>query len=172
MFWRGAVLLVAAMMMSGCVTEQSGAPVPMAQTNSLPRTGQGRIVLLRERGYMGMAVGWEVKVDGQSMVDLKNGTYISADLPAGRHQLTSTLFGFPGTTERDIQVSAGQTYFFLTKLSDRANGLTVLGAVGGLAGYAVAAAATSNIANPGPLELQPLDEPTARRIIADLQPAQ
>ncbi len=44
------------------------------------RAGQSRIVVLREKAYAGIAdLGWDVKLDGGPMSDLKTGTYVYAD---------------------------------------------------------------------------------------------
>jgi prolipoprotein diacylglyceryltransferase len=47
--------------------------------------------------------------------------------------------------------------------------MTGMSILGGLAGVAVAAVATSGDPNQGPGEFIPLDEPTARTMLAELQ---
>jgi hypothetical protein len=47
--------------------------------------------------------------------------------------------------------------------------MTGMSIIGGLAGVAVAAAATAGSDNLGPGEFVPLDEPTARTMLAELQ---
>jgi hypothetical protein len=87
MFLRGVALSVAAVLLSGCVTERSGADyASMLQKVGPPAAGQARIVVLREQGYGGIVdQGWDVRLDGGPMADLKTGTYVYADRPAGRH---------------------------------------------------------------------------------------
>jgi hypothetical protein len=174
MIGRVVALLTAAVMMSGCATERSGADfVSMSQKVGPPKEGQARIVVFREKGYGGIGdEGWDVKLDGQPMSDLKTGTYVYADRPAGRHQLSSTATLFPGTTQRDVGVAPGRTYFFLAKPSDRAQSLNAMSAAGGLAGLVVASAVTSGDSNPGPLDFFPMEEGAARAAISDLRLAE
>jgi hypothetical protein len=75
-------------------------------------------------------------------------------------------------TRHDIAAESGRTYFFLARKSERSKNLMVVGAVSGLAGYAVASAVTSGVSNPGPLDFVPLDEATARTTIAELRLAE
>jgi Protein of unknown function (DUF2846) len=172
MLWRIAVLSIVAALMSGCVTTRTGADfASLSQKATKP--GQARIVVFREQAYGGLFdQGWDVKLDGQPMGDLKTGTYVYADRPAGRHQLSSEMVGFPGVTQRDIVVAAGRTHFFLAKPSDRAKTLQVTSAAGGLTGLVVGAAITSGDSNPGPLDFIPLEEGAARLAIAELRLAE
>jgi hypothetical protein len=103
------------------------------------------------------------------MGKLMVGTYAYADLPAGPHQLVASETLFPGDTKRDFTTAPGRTYFFLVKSSARRDSMTGMSILGGLAGVAVAAVATSGDPNQGPGEFIPLDEPTARTMLAELQ---
>jgi hypothetical protein len=174
MIWRVVALPIVAVMMSGCVTERSGADfVSMSQKVGPPKAGQARIVVFREKGYGGIGdQGWDVKLDGEPISDLKTGTYAYADRPAGRHQLSSTMAMFPGVTQLDVGVASGRTYFFLARPSDRAKALNTMSAAGGLAGLVVASAVTSGDSNPGPLDFFPLEEGAARAAISDLRLAE
>jgi hypothetical protein len=106
------------------------------------------------------------------MGELKTGTYVYADRPAGRHQLSSAEAFFPGVTQRDFALAQGRTYFFLAKWSDRAKSLNAAQTFGGLTGLAVASAMTSGDSNPGPLEFFPLEETAAREAISQLSLAE
>lgn len=173
MLWRVAVLSIVAVLMSGCVTTRTGADFASLSQKAGPTKGQARIVVFREQAYGGLFdQGWDVKLDGQPMGDLKTGTYVYADRPAGRHQLSSEMAGFPGVTQREIVVAAGRTHFFLAKPSDRAKTLQVTSAAGGLTGLVVGAAITSGDSNPGPLDFIPLEEGAARLAIAELRLAE
>jgi hypothetical protein len=135
-----------------------------------PKAGQARIVLLREKGYAGIAdQGWDVKLDGGPLTDLKTGTYVYADRPAGRHQLSASLNLFPGVTQYDLTAESGRTYFFLARPSDRAKTLNGMSAAGGVAGLLIGAAVTSNNSNPGPLDFFSLDDAAARSAMAELR---
>ncbi len=174
MLWRVAVVSIAAVLMSGCVTTRTGVDfTSLSQKSGPTKPGQARIVVFREQAYGGLFdQGWDVKLDGQPMGDLKTGTYVYADRPAGRHQLSSELVGFPGVTQRDITVTAGRTHFFVAKPSERARTLQVTSAVGGLTGLIVGTAVTSGDSNPGPLDFIPLEESAARQAVAELRLAE
>ena len=174
MIWRVVVLSIVAVMISGCATERNGADfASMSRKVGPPKAGQGRVVVFREKGFAGIVdEGWDVKLDGEPMSDLKTGTYAYADRPAGRHQLSSTAALFPGVTQHDVAVAPGRTYFFLAKLSDRARSLNAASAAGGLTGLVVASAVTSGDSNPGPLDFFPMEETAARAAISDLRLAQ
>jgi hypothetical protein len=172
MFRQAVVLSILSIVISGCVHTRSGADfASLSQKIGPPKAGQARIVVFREQAYTGLIdQGWDVKLDGVPMAaDLKAGTFVYADRPAGRHQLSSEMALFPGVTQRDTTMAAGRTHFFLAKLSERARTLNNMSAIGGLAGYAVGSAMTSGQSNPGPLEFYPLEESAAREAIADLR---
>jgi hypothetical protein len=77
------------------------------------------------------------------MGELKTGTFLYRDRPAGRHQLSVEETGFPGVTRKDISVASGRTYFFLVRPSERSKQLQAAQVAGGLAGLAVTAIVTS-----------------------------
>jgi Protein of unknown function (DUF2846) len=174
MLWRTVVLSIVAVTIAGCVTTRNGADFATTSQKIGPtKSGQARIVVFREQAYGGLFdQGWDVKLDGQPMSDLKTGTYVYADRPAGRHQLSSEMVGFPGVTQRELIVTAGRTHFFIAKLSDRARTLNVTSAAGGLTGLIVGTVMTSGDSNPGPLDFIPLEEGAARQAIAELRLAE
>jgi hypothetical protein len=176
MIWRAIAVAVIACGVSGCVTERDGLDFAgLSQKVGPPKPGQARIVVFREQGFGGISdTGWDVKLDGQTLSGLKTGTFVYLDRPVGHHDLASTATLFPGETHKDITVTAGRTYFFLAKPSDRAEKLNAMAAAGGLTGLVIGSALTSGESNPGPLEFFPLEETAARTMIADLRlaPAQ
>jgi Protein of unknown function (DUF2846) len=174
MIGRVVALSIVAVMMSGCATERSGADfVSMSQKIGPPKAGQARIVVFREKGFGGIGdQGWDVKLDGEPMIDLKTGTYAYADRPAGHHELSSTMALYPGVTQRDVGAASGRTYFFLARLSERYKTLSAMSAAGGLAGLVVASAVTSGDSNPGPLDFFPMEDGAARAAISDLRLAE
>jgi hypothetical protein len=171
MFLRAVVLLVVLAVVAGCATERNGADFgSFSQKVGPPKAGQARIVLLREKGYAGIAdQGWDVKLDGGPLTDLKTGTYVYADRSAGRHQLSASMNLFPGVTQYDLTTESGRTYFFLARPSDRAKTLNGMSAAGGVAGLLIGAAVTSNNSNPGPLDFFALDDAAARSAMAELR---
>jgi Protein of unknown function (DUF2846) len=116
----------------------------LASSAGAPPAGQSRIIVMRpEKGFFGFGDrALPVVLDGQPMGDLMTGAYVSADRPAGRHQLSVDLWNLPGVSRHDFNTASGRTYFFAAKVKDRVNGVTAMTAFGGLAGYAVAAAAS------------------------------
>jgi Protein of unknown function (DUF2846) len=173
MFGRGVALCVAAGLLAGCASERTGFDyAAVMQRTGAPRSGQSRIVVLSEKASGYDAVGAEVTIDGGSASLLKPGTYIYADRPAGRHEIVAAQKLFPDDTKREVATESGRTYFFVIKNSERAKAMTGMAIVGGLAGALVAAAVTSKSDNPGPVDLYPLDEATARTTLAGLQLAE
>jgi hypothetical protein len=169
---RGIALLSAALLLSGCMTAKIGTDyAAVSQKVGPPKPGQSRVVVLqKKRDGLSLAIcACDVKVDGSPMGKVMVGTYAYADLPAGPHQLVASEALFPGDTRRDFTAAPGRTYFFLVRSSARRDALTGMSIVGGLAGVAVGAIATSGDNNLGPGEFIPLDEPAARTMLAELQ---
>lgn len=171
MFWRGAVLLSAAVLLCGCETARNGLDYSaITQKVGAPKPGQARVVVLREKGMGDIAdSAWEVQLDGAPMNGLRTGTYIYSDRPVGPHQLTATEPGFPGVTRQDVAARSGQTYFFVARMSKRKSAILASSAGVGLLGLAVSTVITSGYDNPGPIDFFPLDETAARTTIAELR---
>ena len=91
-FWRGAVLLISAVLLCGCETQRDGLNYAVAtQKVGPPKAGHARIVVLREKGYGGIVDGaWDIQLDGTPLIGLKTGTFVFVDRPTGAHQLTAT----------------------------------------------------------------------------------
>jgi hypothetical protein len=175
MLGRGIALLSGALLLSGCMTAKVGTDyAAISQKVGPPKPGQSRVVVLQQkRDGLSMAIcACDVKVDGNPIGKVLVGTYAYADRPAGRHQLVASELLFPGETRRDFSTESGRTYFFLVKSSARHDSVTGMSMIGGLAGVAVAAVATAGSDNLGPGEFIPLDEPTARTMLAELQLAE
>lgn len=172
MLGRGIALLSGALLLSGCMTAKVGTDyAAISQKVGPPKPGQSRVVVLQQkRDGLSMAIcACDVKVDGNPIGKVLVGTYAYVDRPAGRHQLVASELLFPGETRRDFSTESGRTYFFLVKSSARHDAVTGMSMIGGLAGVAVAAVATSGSDNLGPGEFIPLDESTARTMLAELQ---
>jgi hypothetical protein len=172
MFERGVVLGVAAILLSGCAGVTGPDYAGLVQKVGPPRPGQSRIVVLQEKASGLADSPCDVKIDGSPVGMLKLGTYVYVDRPAGHHQLLATQTLFPGDSKRDIKTESGRTYFFLARTSDRAKAVVGMTFVGGLAGALVASAVTSGNENPGPVDIFPLDEATARTTLAELKLAE
>ena len=69
-------------------------------------------------------------------------------------------------TRQDLNLQAGQTYFFVARDSKRKNAYAATASTG-LLGLALTTAITSTYDNPGPLDFFPLEESAAKATIAD-----
>jgi|KBSMisStandDraft_5_1062788.scaffolds.fasta_scaffold183451_3 hypothetical protein len=167
MVWRIVVLWVVAVAMAGCAGNTGPDFSTLSGKLGPPRGGQARLVLLRESSIQ--LGSYDVKLDGTPLSGLKSGTYVYADVAAGTHQLTADEIMFPGTTQHPIAMQPGRTYFVLVKRSQKSNALMVMGAVGGLTGWAIGALATSKSENPGPLDFVPMDSAAAKSTMAELK---
>jgi hypothetical protein len=170
MFRSVRASIATALLLSGCASTQEGLDfAAVSQTSGGPKNGQGRIVVLRETAFVGsMDGGYSVSLDGEPMGDLKTGTFIFRDRPAGRHELSVNRWDFPGVTKHEFSVAPGRTYFYAAKMSERAQAL-LAGSFAGLAGLAVTAVATSGSSNPGPVDFVLLDDAAGRQAISELR---
>jgi len=169
MFGRSVFVICLALALSGCVSDGTNADfATVSQQIGSPKAGQSRIVVLRQKSFVGAVVGWDAKLDGAPLPSVKNGTYVYADLPAGSHMLSASEIMFPGETSMKISTAPGKTYFFLMQISERGQQLMGAQMAGGLVGLAVGAAVTSDSQNPGPYVFQPVDEGRAKSMIAEL----
>jgi hypothetical protein len=174
MFWRGMLSCAVAIGLAGCVSDRVGTDyAAIVQKVGPPKPGQSRIVVLEEkRQGISTFCGCAMKLDGEPIGTVTPGTYVYADRPAGRHQFVASESLFPGETKKDFDTDAGRTYFFLVRSSKRHDAVAGATMVGGLVGLAAASVVTSGSPDAGPAELFPLDEPTAKMTLAELQLAQ
>ena len=168
--FRNLCTLVAAALLFGCAATRDGLDyASVSRTYGAPQKGQGRIVVLWDQGFNdALDHGYHVSLDNEPIGILRTGTFIYADRPAGRHELSVNEWDFPGVTKQEVNVASGRTYFFVTKQSERSKAITV-GSFGGLAGIAVTAAVTSGSSNPGPVDFVPLDEAAGMRAISEFR---
>jgi hypothetical protein len=168
--FRNLSTLVAVALLFGCAATRDGLDyASVSKTYGGPKSGQGRIVVLWDKGFPDpFDHGYPVGLDNEPIGILKTGTFLYADRPAGRHELSVNQWDFPGVTKHEVNVVPGRTYFFVTKQSERSKALAV-GSFGGLAGIAVTAAMTSGSDNPGPVDFVPLDEAAGMRAISEFR---
>lgn len=172
---RWVVLFAISAILSGCVSDGVGTDfASVAQKVGPPKAGQSRVVVFQEKrkGLSIALCACQIAVDGNPVGKVIAGTYVYADRPAGRHQLIVTESLFPGETRREFATVPGRTYYFLLRTSERHDTMTGGAVVGGLAGMLVTAVATSDKEDQGPAQLSPLDEPTARTALAELELAE
>jgi hypothetical protein len=160
-FGLAAVLL-------GCVTQSGPPPSSLATLGASPK-GMARIVVVRpEKGFF----GWQrdaavpVKLDGEPLGELMTGTFAYLDRPAGPHQLSTDLWGWPGVTRHDFTALPGRTYFFRASVNEKFKDVQVVSMISPLGGL-VASAATYN--DHGPIDLTAISEAQAKQAIAAAQ---
>ena len=107
-----------------------GAGLSAVESQAKERTTRpARLYFLREKGLMD-GLRPDVQVDGKSIGAVGNGAYLVIDRPPGLHQLAvgntlAVIF------ETEVQVEAGQSYFF--NIAPRASGVPLQD----LAGFAL-----------------------------------
>jgi hypothetical protein len=166
---RIAAVFIATVALTGCATTQSGPPIASLASIGPPPAGKARIVVMRpENGF----AGWgdralPIKVDGEPMGELLTGAYASIERPPGRHQISGEFWDHPGVSRIDVNAASGRTTYVAIKVKQKVNDVNVMAALGGLAGYAIAAAATDD--GSGPFELIPMSDADAKRTIAAMR---
>lgn len=172
LFWRGLLLSIVAVLLSGCVTARTGFDYSAIMRKvGPPPPGQARLVMLSEQRSAN-SVHCELMVDGVATSKLTPGTYVYADRPAGRHQIVATEALFAGETRQDVTTVPGRTYFLLARPSERHRMIMSSTMMGGLTGALVTTALTAGYKNPGPVDLLHLDDVAGRTAIAELQLAE
>jgi hypothetical protein len=171
-FWRIPVLLLAVITVAGCAGPDRTGKTIDAVTRSVggPKPGNARIVVLRNKEFAGIIdAGWQVKLDGAPMGDLKTGTFVYRDRPAGNRQLT---FARPGDLNRgskhDFVVSAGRIYYFRLELNDKGK-LVAAGGGQGLLPLLVTSAIAEAKDERGLFDFVPLDDATARQALGEIR---
>jgi hypothetical protein len=117
--------------------------------------------------------GWQAYLDETPMGDLKTGTFVYVDRPPGSHRL---YFARPGdlyrASQQEISVLAGRTYYFRLHLNEKGQWIANSQAVAGLTGALLSSAISAAADERGLFDFTPLDEGTARMVMADLHLAQ
>jgi len=165
--WQLYPAFALAALLIGCVT-QSGPPLSSLATLGGPPKGVARVVVVRrENGFFGWGDStFRVKLDGEPLGELMTGSFAYLDRPAGPHQLSADLFGWPGVTRNDFTTAPGRTYFFRASVNEKLKDIQVVSMISPLGGL-VASAATYN--DHGPIDLTPISEAEAKQVIAAAQ---
>ena len=111
MLFRFVVVCCLAVELAACASTSA------VESQTKQRDAQlARLYFLREKGLVGAmggtGPGAEIKIDGSSVGTVANGTYIFADRPPGRHILSVENRVSMGSFETEVQVDAGQAYYF------------------------------------------------------------
>ena len=165
--WQLYPAFALAALLIGCAT-QSGPPLSSLATVGGPPKGMARIVVVREKGFFGWRdTALPVKIDNEPLGEVVTGSFAYLDRPAGPHQLSAELFGWPGTTRQDFTAVPGRTYFFRAKVNEKVNDIGAFSMISPLGG-AIASVATFNDGH-GPIDLMPITEAEAKQAIAAAQ---
>jgi len=175
-FWRMPLVLVAVAVVSGCAgPTRTGASLDaLTKTIGVPKAGQARVIVLRNKAYAGLFdAGWKVHLDGVPMGDLKTGTFVYGDRPAGPHQLT---FERPGELSRashhEFAAARARTYFFRLELNAKGRLVAASAQSAGLAGLFISSAISAAADDRGFFDFILLDDAAAREAMADLRLAE
>jgi len=165
--------LLAAVCLSACATPNGPSIEAFTKAAGPPKGGQARVIVYREPlTYQIMDRTYPVMLDGQPMGNnLTAGTFVSADRPAGHHQLRLDMWDTPGVTRVDFDAMAGRTHYFVVRMSDKGKAIAAGSVLFGLSGYAIAAVATSGD-DKGGMDLVSVDEVTAKQALAGLRQAE
>jgi hypothetical protein len=169
-------LLAAVSLLSACASpDRTGATFTALQSRvGQPKPGQGRIVVLRTKAFSGIIdVGWEVRLDNEPMGDLKTGTFVYRDRPAGTHELTFARAGdLYRASRRTVTVVPGRTYYFRLEMNDKGNAVQASATVAGLAGLLIVSAATSAQDDRGLFDFVPVEGRFAQEAMAEVRLAE
>jgi hypothetical protein len=174
--WQRAFVLVAATAVIGCTgpTRTGASFDTLTQTIKAPKAGSARIVVLRDKAFPGLFdIGWQAQLDGAPMGDLKTGTFVYRDRPAGPHKLT---FERPGDlfreSHQEFVAVSGRTYFFRLDLNEKGRLVAAGSQSAGLAGLLISSAMSAAADERGLFDFTLLDDTNAREAIADLRLAE
>jgi hypothetical protein len=136
-------------------------PGPVESGAPAVAEGHGRIYALREKQEIYSVEPVTLGIDGRTIGTLAGGTYRSVEVPAGQNSLTVSALLSSLTTHFDLD--AGATAYVLIAMEP--SGLPQpRGAVG-------AAPLRGGVDDQGLFSIQFLDEPSAKALLAKLQPA-
>jgi hypothetical protein len=106
------------------------------------------------------------------MGDLKTGTFAYRDVPSGSHKLTFSRAGdFARESHSTFTVAPGHTYFFRLEMNEKGRWLEASSGAG-LAGLFISSAVSHGVDERGLFDFKPLDEGSARAMIAELKLAE
>ncbi|MGA7807889.1 MAG: DUF2846 domain-containing protein [Bradyrhizobium sp.] len=111
------------------VSEAAAARQPRSKAAAAPQSGQqvarlARLYFLRENGVLATETG--IKIDGQPVGSVSKGFYFSVDKPPGRYRIACTHSLSMMDYEVEVQIEAGQTYYFGIGIPDTGHNLLAL----------------------------------------------
>jgi hypothetical protein len=162
-------LLIVALVCGCAAPARNGASFATAvQTLGQPKAGNTRIVVFRDKGYAGLIdAGWPIRLDDAPIGNVKTGTFVYADRPAGRHQLSMIGSNLPRPSRQDVNAAPSRTYFFKVDLNEKGRLIAAGSASAGLAGLLVTSVAAAAADERGAYDFTPVDEATAKQVLAE-----
>jgi hypothetical protein len=172
-FYRIPAAILVAILVTGCAAPtRTGATLDTLTKNiGAPKAGHARVFVMRDKAFPGIIdAGWNVQLDGQTMGDLKTGTFVYLDRPTGRHQLTFFRAGDLAHVSRlDFDVAAGRSYYFRIELNDKGRAVAAGSSQGGILPLLVTSAVTAAVDDRGLFDFIPLDDAGARQAMIELR---
>jgi hypothetical protein len=170
--WRVAIALLATALLAACAgPTRTGLTLDeLAHKMGGPKAGKARVVVFREKGFPGIFdSGWEARLDGIAMGDLKTGTFVYRDPPAGSHELTFERAGdFSRASHQTVVAASGRTYVYRLELNEKGRIVAAMGANAGLAGLFVSSAVAAAKDDRGFFDFILLEGDAARISMEDL----
>ncbi len=167
---RMALILIVVGLVAGCAGPRTGATFDTLTNSIKPlKAGEARIVVFRDKGFPGIFdIGWQARLDGEPMGDLKTGTFVYRDRAPGAHQLTFERFGdLSRASHREFTAAPGRTYVFRLEMNDKGK-MVVGGSLAGLSGIIVTSAIAANADDRGLFDFNLLEDTAAREAMAEL----
>jgi hypothetical protein len=170
-FLRVALAFAVVAVFAGCAPTRTGATLDAL---GAPKPGAARVVVLRDRAFPGIFdTGWQAYLDEAPMGDLKTGTFVFRDIPAGSHKL---FFARPGdfsrASQQVIAAAPAHTYYFRLEMNAKGHWIDATGQVAGVAGLLVSSAVSAAADERGLFDFTPLDDAAAQAAMAELHLAE
>jgi hypothetical protein len=117
--------------------------------------------------------GWQARLDGAPLGDLKTGTFVYRDVTAGPHKLTFAQAGdLARESSKAFVAGSGRTYFFRLKLNEKGRLVAAASSQGGVLPLLIASGAAHAADERGLFDFTPLEGAAARDALADLHLAE
>jgi hypothetical protein len=158
-------LLVRALVVGACVSLAACATTSLESQTKTQVASQGRIYFLRPSVVVGMASAARLKINGQEVGAVGNGSFMYVDRDPGSYQLTTDVPLDFGESTINVPVRPGS----VTYVEVRPNlGRAAAMALGGIAGGAIAAA-SSGEGKSGAFTLALMDQAAGAALLRELK---
>ncbi|MCK9919512.1 DUF2846 domain-containing protein [Microbacteriaceae bacterium K1510] len=165
------IVLVTLFLMAGCAPTRTGATLDELNGKvGGPGGKQARIVVLRAKDVGDLFdSGWQVYLDEVPMGDLKTGTFVYRDRPAGPHKLAFARAGdLSRASTHDFDAASGRTYVFRLEMNDKGRLVEGSAFAAGLAGLLVSSAISDASDKRGFFDFTLLEGEVANQALADI----